>query len=422
MRAFAWLVLTSTLALVPRAFSAAKTHREFRAEADAAYQRKDFAAAHDAYAAALELRPDSPRYLHNLAATAALTGNKKEALEILQRLAALGVVTRVAVDQDFASLQGTAEFVRILRQFATNAAPQGAAKLLAELPDQTGILEGIAWRERTGDLFLGDVHQRCVWRRDRAGNVTRFTAAEEKLLGVFGLAVDEKRGALWAATSALPEMFGYSASLQGHAALAEFDLATGQLRRALPVPADGRAHVLGDLFVAPDGTIFLTDSIAPVVWRFTPDAPGLTQLVESSEFSSLQGLTLLDRTLLVSDYANGLFTIDLDSAAVHALAPPPRATLLGLDGLVAVPGGIVGVQNGVAPQRIVQISLSPDTHAIMKVEVLAAALPNFNDLTLITRAGDHLAVIAGGGWDVFDPAKSLHPAPHGVRLFAVAPR
>ena len=150
-------------------------------------------------------------------------------------------------DPDLASLQGTPEFARILHEFAAKRAPQGEAEIVAELPGRTGIIEGIAFRERTGDLFLSDVHHRCIWRRDREGRVARFTAEDEELLGIFGIAIDEPRNTLWAAMSAVPEMAGYTPEMKGYAALAEFNLATSELRRVIPVPVDGREHGLGDL-------------------------------------------------------------------------------------------------------------------------------------------------------------------------------
>ena len=55
--------------------------------------------------------------------------------------------------------------------------------------------------------------------------------------------------------SAVPEMSGYTPEMKGQAALAEFNLATSELRRVIPVPPDGRDHGLGDLCVAPDGTV-----------------------------------------------------------------------------------------------------------------------------------------------------------------------
>ena len=94
-----------TLALTaPAAEPAVKSHRDFRLEGEAAYNRKDYAAARAAFTTALELRPDSPRYLHSAAALCALTGDTDAALGYLQRLAALGVSTPVERDPDFAPL------------------------------------------------------------------------------------------------------------------------------------------------------------------------------------------------------------------------------------------------------------------------------------------------------------------------------
>ncbi|HUR60383.1 MAG TPA: hypothetical protein VM029_21855, partial [Opitutaceae bacterium] len=296
---------------------------------------------------------------------------------------------------------------------------QGEAAVLAELPGRTGILEGIAYRPRTGDLFFGDVHLRCIWRRDRDGRVTRFSAEDEGLFGVFGIAIDETRNTLWAATTALPEMVGYDAEMKGEAALAEFNLTTSELRRIVPVPGDGRDHGLGDVLIAPDGTVYTTDSVSPIVWQLPPDSEELVKLVDSPEFVSLQGLVLSGRTLVVADYANGLFAINLADRSFRAFKPPANTTLLGLDGLVAVPDGIVGVQNGVTPQRVVRLALSPDLQTVTGVTVLASALPDLGDLTLITMMDGRPTFLGGAGWDAFEAAKGKPAAVHTVRVFQV---
>ena len=396
-----------------------KSHEDFRHAAAAAYQRKDYAAAKEALLAALALRPDSPRYLHNLAAVSSLLGDSAPALTYLRQIAALGVAPNVERDRDLGSLQGTPEFTRILHTFATHRAPKGEAELVAELPGHTGIIEGIAFRVRTGDLFLGDVHHRCIWRRDRDGRVARFTAEDDELAGIFGLVVDEPRNTLWAAMSAVPEMSGYTPEMKGHAALAEFDLATSELRRVVPVPADGRDHGLGDLCVAPDGTVYATDSKSPVIWFLARDAEELQKAADSPIFGSLQGVTIERRTLVVADFSNGLFTVDLGTGNITALPPPKNTTLVGIDGLIPVPGGIVAVQNGVEPQRVIRISLTPGLDAITSVSVLVSGLPHLNDLSLITLVNDRPTLVAGSGWDGVDAAKSRPPPAHTVRIFQV---
>jgi sugar lactone lactonase YvrE len=402
--------------LLPLA-AAGQTHLDHRDEALAAYARRDYAAALAATEAALALRPDSPRYLRQLAALSALTGNASAAIACLERIAALGVSADVERDRDFALLQGTPEFRRVLAVLAANRAPQGAVEALAELPGRTGLVEGIACRERTGDIFLGDVHHRCVWRRDATGRVERFSAEDEELLGVFGLALDESRGLLWAATAAVPEMDGFTSELAGQAALAAFSLATSELVRVVHVPVDGRPHGLGDLTVAPDGTVYTTDSKSPLIWKLAPGAEELQVVADAPIFSSLQGLVLDDRILLVADHDNGLFTVALDSGDIRAVPPPPGATLVGLDGLVAIPGGVVAVQNGVEPQRLLRLSFAPGFSVLTRLQVLAAGQPQLSDLALVTLVKDRPTVIAGAGWDGYDPARTKSPPVHTVRLF-----
>jgi hypothetical protein len=268
-------------------------------------------------------------------------------------------------------------------------------------------------------VFLGDVHYRCIWKRDLRGQVTRFTADDDELLGVFGLAVDERRNTLWAATAALPEMLGFDKTMKGQAALAEFNLSTSELRRVVPVPRDGRDHQLGDLAIAPDGTVYATDTAAPILWSLSPGGEEMEKLVESRAFTSLQGIAILNKTLLVSDYANGLFAIDPVNARIRGFAAPLHTTLLGLDGLVAIPGGLIATQNGVDPHRVVRLTLSPDLLKVTDATVLASGLPNLTDVTLITLVNDRPTVVANSGWENFDPTKSEHPPPHAVRLFQV---
>lgn len=397
-----------------------QSHLDLRDEALAAYERKDYATATSATQAALALRPDSPRYLRQLAALFALTGNPSAAIDYLQRLAALGLTADVERDRDFASLQGTPEFRRVVDTLAANRAPQGAVEVFAELPGRTGILEGIVYRERTGDLFLGDVHHRCIWRRNRAGKIERFNAADEELLGIFGIALDETRGLLWAAMSAVPEMEGFTGELEGQAALAAFSLATSELVRVVHAPVDGRAHGLGDLAIGPDGTVYATDSKAPVIWKLAPDAEEMQVVADSPALGSLQGLVLEDRILLVADHANGLFTVALDSGLIQALATPPNTTLVGLDGLAPIPGGVVAVQNGVEPQRVLQLMLNPGFTGIARIQVLAAGQPHLTDLTLLTLINEQPTVIAGAGWEAYDSRRSTLPPAHTVRLLQVA--
>ncbi|MBS0632733.1 MAG: tetratricopeptide repeat protein [Verrucomicrobia bacterium] len=397
----------------------AKTHLDYRREFTAAYNRQDYPAALAAVEAALLLRPDSPRYCYQLAVVEARLGHPAAALAALRRLADLGVSLPIENEEAFAALRTTPEFAAVLKSLASHRAPAGRVTPVFDLPGMAGIIEGVAFRPGTGDWFFGDVHERCVWRRAPDGHFSRFSPPGDAFFGIFQLALDEPRGLLWAATTMLPESAGYTAADQGRAALVALDLATGKLLRTCPLPADQRDHVLGDLLVTPDGTVYATDSTAPLLWRLAPGDTAPQPFLESPDFISLQGLALLPggKKLLVSDYANGLWLVDLAARSARPVAPPPHATLLGLDGLLLAKNGtVLAVQNGVAPQRVVRLTLSPDASRVAAFNVVAAALPDLDDLTLLAATPAGPVVIAQSGWAAFADPKNPAP-PHTVRVF-----
>jgi hypothetical protein len=318
------------------------------------------------------------------------------------------------------------------------ASPQAAFVL----PDMTGLIEGIAFRPKTGAYYFGDVRKRCVWRRDADGRVTRLGAPDDRLLGVFRVVVDEERGSLVAAISALPQMEGYTEAMKGTAGIAELDLETGTVRRVALVPADGANHVVGDLALAADGTIYATDSAAPILWRLvptpTPRTPGsvrsadpgvlggradpgvLEVFVRSERFGSLQGIALTDRgSLLLTDYKSGLVSVDTETKEVRRLAAPPGSELRGLDTLLRTPDGVlVAIQNGTKTQRVLRLTVDPSATAVTRVETIAED-PAMVDATLGTMAGRDFVFIADGGWNLFEPGAPA-PAPRAVPVLKVS--
>ena len=377
---------------------AAPAWQLFLQEARIAAQKGDLPTAQTKLEAAQHLRPDSPRLLLALAQIYAAAGKPTPALAQLQELAAMGLVMEVDADPGLSRLLATAEAAPLRKAFAANRQPVATANATVALPGCDGIIEGVA-RDAHGNWYFSDVRNRCLWRRSSAGAVVRFTAPHDDLDGLFGLCVDESQGTLWAATSAVPEMIGDTNRAAHRAGLAEFDLASGTWRRTFFVPSDGRPHVLGDLLRLSDGSILLTDSAAPIVWRLAPQGQKLERWLESDDFSSLQGLAPAPdgHSLIIADYANGLWLVPLDGSAKSLLPPPPHTTLFGIDGLYSVPGGLLAVQNGLNPQRILRIELSGSAQPL-SARILCTGRPGMNDFSLGTVVDGHLQFIGDSGW------------------------
>jgi hypothetical protein len=380
--------------------------------------------------AAVDLRPDYPRILVNLAAAQVANDRPDEALATLGRLAALGTHSPIDKSPDFEPLRARPEFQALVKKFAANLYPKGEGELEFSLPDMTGVIEGIAWREKTGAFYFGDPHHRCVWVRTPAkekrgeATVKRFTPEGEGLLGVLGLVVDEDRGTLWAATAAVPAMKGFEPPMDGTAALAEIDLDTGEIRRVIPLvrrPGDQWSHVLGDLALGPDGSLYLPDSGGPDIWRLAPGGTELQAWVGSPEFLSLQGAVVVPTAgaLLVADHASGLLRVDLDTRKITRVDVPPDTTLIGIDGLVRAPNGhVLAIQNGLRPSRVLRLVFDDTAESVTAATVIESA-----HLTMPAPAlgcigpGGDLYFIANSGWVRFDEAGAPDTPPRPVPIF-----
>ncbi|MEX2043750.1 MAG: hypothetical protein WD941_00255 [Opitutus sp.] len=341
------------------------------------------------------LRPDFPRLLMKLAAAQLANEQAGAALATLGRIAAMGVSMPVERDDAFATLRGRPEFDAVLKKFAGNTRPQGSGEIAFALREVTGLIEGITWRESTGDFLFGDVNGRVVWIRDRNNSLRRLNVDSDELLGVFGLAVDTGQGALWAVMSAVPAMRGFSADQEGLAALAEIDLDSGEVRRTITLTAGARMPglpLLADVVVAPDGAVYATGSATGVVWRLPAGASALEPLAEDESLMTLSAMTIVagGSALLVADRMSGLFHVDIGSGAVRRLEEPADTTLVGIDGLVtAADGTILAIQNGTNPNRILRLQLDLGTFRISGVTILEAGH--------FTMAAPSLGCIGPGG-------------------------
>jgi hypothetical protein len=170
--------------------------------------------------------------------------------------------------------------------------------------------------------------------------------------------------------------------------------------------------VPGSLCVAADGTVYATDSAHPAIYRVRGLGEGaLEEWVRDPLFRSLQGLALSadGRTLWVADYAHGLLAVEVASRAVRAVAPPPGASALGIDGLARHGADLVAVQNGVVPPRVVRLVLAPDGSRIRAIETLDRNLALADEPTLGVVVGDEFDYVANSAWEKFDDTGRPRP-------------
>jgi tetratricopeptide (TPR) repeat protein len=397
------------------AFAASEENQDARAffkRALQAHEQKDYAGFVENMEAALKLRPNHQVYMYDLAAGYSLAGKKEQAIALLSRAAALGFVfPEIQKDADFSSLRGQDDFEAVLKKFAENRTPVTHSELAFTVHEKGLVPEGLAYDPNTKTFFLGSVYRRKIVAVNAANEARNFSRNFDGLWSVMGMKVDATRRLLWGCTAGHMQMANAKLEDDGKTALFKYDLSSGKLLKKYRVSDDGRKHWLGDLLLDSRGDVYASDSLSPAIYVIRQDKDEIELLVAGSPFINPQGIVLApdEKKLVMADYLKGLFLIDLQTKKVQEIAAPANVTLLGIDGIYRVGHDIIGVQNGITPNRVVRMKLSDDYDKVEKLEVLEANNAVFDEPTLGVVVGDRFYFIANSQWDAIDAKGTLAP-------------
>jgi len=380
-------------------------------KARAAYEQKDSAALIENMKAALALRPTWGPYIYYLAIGYAMSGNKNEAVNWLGQLADMGLVYPISTRADFASIKDTDEFKALVARFDDNAKPLGTSTMAFTVHERGFVPEGLAYDPAEKVFFLGSVYKRKIVSIDAAGEVKDFSSPADGLWSVMGMRVDAARRVLWVCTASHPQMMNFKESENGVSGIFKYDLRTRKLIKKYLLPSQPKPHWLGDLLLNANGDVFASDSVTPGIYKLDRQSEKLEMFLENDAFVNPQGLAFSadEQRLFMADYLKGVFAIDMKSKTVALLPPAPKMTTLGLDGLYYHQGKLIGVQNGVTPARVVELSLNGEVTRVEQLKVLEANNPVFDEPTLAVLSGDTLFYIANSQWAAIDEKGVLAP-------------
>jgi sugar lactone lactonase YvrE len=351
----------------------------------AAYERKDYPAYLARMREAADLRPTHPTILYKLAGAYGLNRQPADAAAVLRKLAALNLYFDLSGDPDFSDVSADPAVRAGAGALAELRGKRvGSSTVAWTIPDRMFIPEGVAFDPVSKDFFVSSQYRRKIVRVDASGRVGRFTdEGQDGLWMVFGIAVDAPRRLLWAVSTAEPQMSGFTRADENHAGVFAFDIATGKLvRKAVVEPVTPR-HYFDDLTVGSDGRVFISDGGHGAIYTLAPGKSDLEVLIPPGTIQGPNGLTLepSGSRLYVSDYAGFIFSINVAAGTATRLTPPADASIYGIDGLAWHDGGLIGIQNGVNPARVVRLALSPDGSRIDAVRILEMNHPAFGEPT-----------------------------------------
>ena len=393
------LILAATLTLVASA-AAARSYDDIMAEAQVAFEAEDYAALSNLLDEAQQERPYSLFIMRNRVLARVLNERMDEAISLVKDVADRGLVLQTPPHEAFDRLRAEPAFAPIAAQMAENAKPVGTETTALENGADDLLPEAIALT-RKRETLIGSVRNGKIIAIDKSGAVREVAAAKG---GVFDIELSKKE--LFAAVN---NQLAYenSGAEPAFAAVVAYDARTGAVLRSVRAP-EGEA-LFGDIELARNGDIYVSDSVTPRIMKLAKTADALEPFAADARFANLQGLALdeANRRLFVADYLTGLYSIDLGDGAITPLANPTGAHLGGIDGLYLYRGDLIGVQNGTSPQRIVRIALDKDAKTVDALTVVQQALPSWNEPTHGVAVGKEFRYIATTNWPAYDDAGKL---------------
>ena len=248
--------------------------------------------------------------------------------------------------------------------------------------------EGVATDER--HFYVGSTTDGTIYRGELGGTTATpfLPGGQDGRTSAVGLKVAD--GYLFVAGGATGRFFIY-------------DVDTGELVGSYQVSAT--PTFLNDVAVAPDGTVYVTDSMQPVLYRVAPDdyaTDGVatfedpigyagTELVHQPGFNVTGIVATPDGAYLVLAQSNTrtLFRVDLATEDITAI-DLAGATVSG-DGLVLLGRTLYAVERVGNDGRVVEIRLSGDVTSGTVVGITRDA--TFNDPTTAAAARGRLLVV-----------------------------
>jgi sugar lactone lactonase YvrE len=354
--------------------------------------------------------PEQPAYTEQLARMAARRGDIANLDRALAQLARQGTGGAAALDSAVRRVAGASSGIAArLRALDSALAPVEGATSRLVTGDTAFWPEGLDVDPRDGALLVTSIRHRNVLRVAPDGATRWLLADSARPAAVMGVAVDAVRDLLWLTTAGHRAMSGFTAA---DTAASELLLVRGgRIARRWRL-GDGTG-IPGELAVAPDGEVVVSDAVKGRLYRLTPGAESLVTLAHPL-LRSAQGIAFSadGGTAWIADWSHGLLRWERATGEISAVTAADGATLVGIDGLRRVGERLLGVQNGVSPARVIEIALSPDGRRASKVRVLDRPGRLDGEPTVGAIVGGNFVYVASSHWPFWsDDLRRLGPSP-----------
>jgi hypothetical protein len=375
---------------------------ELRSMANQAFTAKDYPAFRRAMVQLHQLRPNNSEYMYQLVLAYALEDEKSSAFNLMLQMQRQGLSYDFNQAPESVNLRSTELYPHLNDLMIEAGQPNGSATAVLTLNSDIVLPEAIEWDDQREAFLIGTVRDGTITAVTMEGAHQELLRADDSngIWSIYDLIVDQERDRLWASSASTQQFSGFDPVDKGRSVLLEFERSTMKLIKRYPVPVDGRPHVLGNMALAPNGDLFISDSSLPMVYVKRAGEAKLKPFFASRNLVSLRGIDISDdgKKLYVADYEMGIVVVDLDNEQSFSLGIPETLNLGGIDGLNFWNGHLIIIQNGISPERIMRLELDETGQSVSSVAPLAVALDIMNFPNYGTVIGDDLYFFASSHW------------------------
>jgi sugar lactone lactonase YvrE len=338
-----------------------------------------------------------------LARAYAAVGDKSNSLQAVREF-----VNMQQADEDLiaapelAALKDNAEFQRLTQQMKLNETAIQNSVAVATIADSGLVAEDLAYDPIAKIFYVTSVLKKKIVRVRADGRVEDFAAAPDGW-PMLAIALDAQRGIVWATEAAMDQFSAAPAKDWGKSAIVCFRSSDGVLLKRFLGPAKS---ALGDMALTSDGDAIVSDGAGGGVYRvrLEPSSTDSLERIDGGEFISPQTPAMHPdgKHVFIPDYARGIGVLDLATKKVRWIDSEHHHALQGIDGLYYHDGGLIAVQNGANPERVVLFRLDPGLTRILSERTIERATPTIGDPTHGVLISGSFYYIANSGWSELD--------------------
>ena len=334
-------------------------------------------------------------------------GKRRQALDWLREFASMGQSDEAASGRpQFTVLSTLPEFHRIVTAMRANATPVDKAGGGLRLREARLLPEDLDYDAATRSYLLTSVLGRKIVRIEADGTQKAYFGSPDGW-PMMALKIDSQRQIVWATEVAISGFADVPRKDWGRSVLLCLRLQDGILLHRIEVPRTS----LGDMALMPNGDAIVSDGDNGGIYRARAGCTDSNlRRIDSGQFISPQTPAPEGdgRHVFVPDYARGIALLDVQTGQARWLDAGRRHAMQGIDGMYLTDKGLLCVQNGATPERLVLFELN-DKLEITRERIIDRSSPTLGDSTHGVLVGGEFHYLANSGWNWLDDDGRIKP-------------